>query len=145
MFYELLTLYYLCHMKKMQPKKIVEYWKKTAAHDYESMVTLYQQKRYSDSLFFGHIVLEKILKALVVQKTKQHSPYGHDLLKLQELAMLELSKEEIDFLDEMNAYNTRTRYPDYKLNIYKLCTREFTKTRLDKAMKLYKKLWKQTI
>lgn len=55
------------------------------------MIGLFKIKRYSDSLFFGHIVLEKILKALVVQKTKNQAPYSHDLIRLQETVKLELS------------------------------------------------------
>jgi len=51
-------------------KKIVEYWQKTAMRDYETMLGLFKIKRYPESLFFGHIALEKILKTLVVQETK---------------------------------------------------------------------------
>ena len=53
-------------MTEQNVKKIVEYWRKTAEYDYKTMVFLFKGKEYSNSLFFGHIVLEKILKALVV-------------------------------------------------------------------------------
>jgi HEPN domain-containing protein len=46
-------------MTKMQVKKIVDYWRKTAEHDYKTMLCLFKGKRYSDALFFGHIILEK--------------------------------------------------------------------------------------
>ena len=52
-------------MKEADIKKAVKYWRATAGHDYETMLALFQAKRYSDSLFYGHIVLEKILKARV--------------------------------------------------------------------------------
>lgn len=52
-------------------KEIIEYWIKTARHDYKTMQGLFESKRYSDSLFYGHIVLEKVLKALVIQKNKR--------------------------------------------------------------------------
>ncbi len=124
-------------VKEIEPKKISAYWKKTAEHDYETMDGLFKIKRYSESLFFGHIVLEKILKALVVQKTEKHAPFTHDLVKLLSIAETKFSKEDIDFLDEMNTYNLQTRYPDYKLGIYKLCTKEFTRKRIDKLKKVY--------
>lgn len=127
-------------MNKVDPRKITAYWKKTAVHDYETMRALFKTKRYSDTLFFGHIVLEKNLKAIVVRHTGQHAPFTHDLTKLAEIAELNLTKEEIIFLDEMNKYNIRARYPDYKLKIYKLCTKEYTQIQLNKVEKLYIKL-----
>jgi len=45
-------------------KKLVEYWQATAKRDYETMLGLFKIKRYPESLFFGHIVLEKILKGI---------------------------------------------------------------------------------
>lgn len=74
----------------MEQKELVKYWLKTAEHDYETMVGLYRIKRYADCLFFGHIVLEKVLKALVVQTTKKQAPRIHDLVRLQEKAKLSL-------------------------------------------------------
>ena len=55
-------------------KNAVEYWRKTAEHDYGTMQALYRGKQYSNSLFFGHIVLEKLLKGLVVKETGEQAP-----------------------------------------------------------------------
>ena len=127
-------------MKRQSVKKIVEYWTKTAAHDYETMLGLFRIKRYSDSLFFGHIVLEKILKGLVVKETKKEAPYIHNLTKLAEIAKCDLLKEEMDLLDVVNKFNIRSRYPEYKLQFYKQCNKEYAKNYLDEIIKLYKKL-----
>ena len=127
-------------MKKEDVKKIVKYWQKTAKHDYEVMLYLFKGKKYPESLFFGHIVLEKILKGLVVQKTKEQALYTHDLIKLESIAELELSKDEKDLLDEVNDFNIRARYPEYKLQFYKQCDKEYTKNYFDNTVNLYKKL-----
>jgi len=127
-------------MTEQNVKKIVEYWRKTAEYDYKTMVFLFKGKEYSNSLFFGHIVLEKILKALVVQRTKEQAPYIHDLVRLQEIAKLELSKEEINFLNKINDFNIRARYPEYKLQFYKACTKKYTEDYFYKIIELYKKL-----
>ena len=127
-------------MRKENVKKIVKYWQKTAEHDFETMLYLFKGKKYPESLFFGHIVLEKILKGLVVQKTKEQSPYIHDLIKLVELSECDLSKDEMDLLDVVNKFNIRARYPEYKLQFYKQCDREYTKKYFDEIIKLYKKL-----
>jgi HEPN domain-containing protein len=127
-------------LKKQSVKKIVEYWTKTAEHDYETMLGLFRIKRYSDSLFFGHIVLEKILKGFFVRETKEQAPHIHDLIRLQENAKIKLSKEEMKLLNEVNDFNIRARYPEYKLEFYKKCTKEYSKYYLDRIIKLYKKL-----
>ena len=127
-------------MKRQSVKKVAQYWTKTAEHDYETMLELFRIKRYSDSLFFGHIVLEKILKGLVVMETKTEAPYIHNLTKLAEIAKCDLFKEEMDLLDVVNKFNIRSRYPEYKLQFYKQCNRKYTKKYLDGIIKLYKKL-----
>lgn len=65
---------------------VIAYWLETAKHDYETMKVLHDNARYSDALFFGHVVLEKVLKSLVVKKTVKHAPHTHDLTRLQSLS-----------------------------------------------------------
>lgn len=121
-------------------KKLIEYWAITAEHDYATMLALFRTKRYSDSLFFAHIILEKILKAHVVKNTNHQAPKIHDLVRLQELAKLELSIEQVDLLNKINDFNIRARYPEYKLQFYKQCTKEYTDKYLKQAKQLYKEL-----
>ena len=127
-------------MNKEKAKELVKYWQVTAEHDYDTMIGLFKIKRYSDCLFFGHIILEKILKGLVVKKTKEQAPYVHDLIRLREIAEMELEEEEIDLLDRVNNFNIRSRYPEYKLQFYKQCTKDYTKNYLKGIIKLYEKL-----
>ena len=127
-------------MKSADIKKLVNYWKATAEHDYETMLVLFKCKRYSDSLFFAHIVLEKIFKAHVVKNIKRQAPRIHDLVRLQELAEIKLSDEKVELLNEINDFNIRARYPEYKLQFYKLCTRQYANKYLNESKKLYKEL-----
>lgn len=118
----------------------IQYWQKTAEHDYETMQVLFNNKRYSDALFFGHIILEKVLKGHVVKQTKKQAPYIHDLTRLAEIAQLNLSEKVMDFLDNVNDFNIRARYPEEKLAFYKKCTFAYTKDYFNKINKLYKEL-----
>jgi HEPN domain-containing protein len=70
-------------------QKIIKYWKKSAEKDFETAKTLFKLKHYPYCLFFSHLALEKLLKGLVVRKTKKHAPYTHDLVYLAELANTE--------------------------------------------------------
>ena len=82
-------------LSKERVEKLIEYWYKTAEHDYKTMLSLYRTKRYSDSLFFGHIILEKVLKGLVVKESKRQAPYIHDLIRLSEISRIKLIKKEL--------------------------------------------------
>lgn len=121
-------------------RQSIEYWEKTATRDYETMRALFRMKRYPECLFFGHIVLEKILKAYIVQHTKQQAPYIHDLVRLQSIAGLNLPKEILIFLNEINDFNIRARYPEYKLEFYKRCTKSYAEKYKSAITILYQKL-----
>ena len=100
----------------MEYKKLVEYWRKSAEHDYETMLGLYRIRRYSDCLFFGHMVLEKMFKALVVRNTEKDAPYVHNLVSLAKLSGLTLDKIDLALIGQINEFNIRARYPEYKLD-----------------------------
>ncbi len=125
---------------KKDIEKIVKYWEKTAEHDFETMSSLFEIKRYPESLFFGHIVLEKILKGLVVKETEEEAPYTHNLTKLAKIAKYDSLKDEIDLLDIVNDFNIRARYPEYKMQFYKQCDRKYAQNYINKITELYKKL-----
>ncbi|MFH1900331.1 MAG: HEPN domain-containing protein [Patescibacteria group bacterium] len=128
-------------LNNQKVKELISYWFTTSEHSYKTMLGLFDIKRYSDSLFFGHIVLEKILKACAVKQTREQAPYTHDLLQLSELANIDLLNKEIDLLDKMNDFNIRARYPDFKFKFYKKYNnKKYVKKYLEDAVKLYKKL-----
>ena len=132
-------------LSKVKVDKLIEYWHKTAEHDYETMVGLYRIRRYSDSLFFGHIILEKILKGLVVKETKRRAPYIHNLIELTQIGNLDLNKKEKVLLVEVNEFNISCRYPEEKLRFYKQVDKKYTKYYLDQIKKLYNKLCERLI
>lgn len=121
-------------------KNAIKYWKETAEHDYQTMDYLFKGKKYSDSLFFGHIVLEKILKALVVKETGEQAPFTHNLVKLEEITKLGFSKEFIEFLNQVNDFNIRARYPEQKLAFYKKSTPKYAEENLKRIKNMYKDL-----
>lgn len=122
-------------------KQLVEYWQKTAEHDYVTMISLYKARRFSDSLFFGHIILEKVLKGLVVLESGKQAPFTHDLLLLVKLLpYLALTEKEMNLLSEVGRFNIRTRYPDVKFRFYKQCTAIYTKRYFSAIDDLYQKL-----
>lgn len=119
--------------------KIINYWIKSAAKDWEVAKSLYRQKHYLHSLFFSQLVIEKILKALVVKVTKTHAPYTHNLVELAKRSKLSLVSHQLDFLDQLTNFNLEARYPDFKLRAYKKATPKLTKQYLSNTKKMF--LW----
>jgi len=106
--------------------KIIKYWIDSSDEDFITMLTLYENKRYSWSLFLGHLMIEKLLKALYVKENDKFPPLIHNLLRLAEQCNLRLTAEQQIFLATVTAFNINARYDDYKMSFQKTCTPEFS-------------------
>jgi HEPN domain-containing protein len=103
----------------------INYWIDSAEHDLSTAEALLETGKYDWSLFMGHLVLEKVLKALFVKGNENKIPPKiHNLVRLSEIALLELDSETKIFFDRVNDFNLEVRYPEYKNEFYKLCTKE---------------------
>jgi HEPN domain-containing protein len=118
--------------KNIDIEKTYNHWINTSDKDSITMIHLYHSKDYHWSLFIGHIVIERLLKACVVKETRKHAPFTHDLTKLSKLAGLSFSEEHLDWLDTISTFNLNVRYDSYKEAFYKKCTYEFTTEWIEK-------------
>lgn len=107
-------------------EKLKTYWVVSSNKDYQAMIHLLEKGDFTWSLFIGHLVIEKLLKAWYVQSTSKTPPFIHDLVRLAERSGLALSDEQKDILDTISAFNITGRYDDYKMEFHKKCTKEFT-------------------
>ena len=112
--------------KKIDIQKTINHWITISDQDYETMIHLYNSKDYHWALFMGHLVIERLLKAFVVKKTDNHSPFTHDLRRLSKLSEIEFDDEYKRWLDTITTFNLNARYDDYKQDFYKKCTSEYT-------------------
>lgn len=122
----------------MEKLDYIKYWIKTSADDLISMESVFIAGRYDWSLYIGHLALEKILKAVWVKNNESNIPTKtHNLLKISEEAKLEFNEEQILFLNRVTNFNLETRYPDYKLDFFKSCTKEFAAENIKMIKDLY--------
>ena len=63
---------------------IILYWRTSSDLNYSTMQNLMKTKEYPWALFMGHLVIEKLIKALYVKKLQKHPLLSHDLLRLFE-------------------------------------------------------------
>ena len=110
----------------MNREDILQYWIKCSDNDFRAMVHLFEKGDYSWSLFIGHLVIEKLLKAWYVQQVDISPPFIHDLVRLSEKAGLSLKEEQKDILDTISTFNLQARYDDYKMSFHRKCSRAFT-------------------
>src|SRR5438552_7445829 len=104
----------------------VKYWINGAENDLPVMDSMLNNAHFVWSLYIGHLVVEKMLKAFYTRDNKESPPKIHNLLQLAAATKLELTREQEEFLLEVNTFNIEARYPDYKYDFYKKCTKEFT-------------------
>lgn len=116
----------------------IRYWCESARHDLETAVDIYNAGKYDWCLFVGHLALEKIIKAVYVDRNDNLiPPKSHNLVRLAELSNIEMEDEKKLSLDKINDFNLQTRYPDYKLSFYKRCDASFAEVNLNKIKELF--------
>lgn len=111
----------------MDIEEHIKYWIDSSDDDFKAMIHLFEKGDNTWSLFIGHIVLEKLLKAWYVKANANTPPFIHDLVRLAEKGNLILDDDQKDILDTISAFNIRGRYDDYKREFYKKCSNSFTK------------------
>lgn len=124
--------------------KTIAYWIDSAKYDFETGKALLRSKKYPYALFFGHLAIEKLLKALIVKNTGEHAPYSHSLLMLARKSGLDIPESMLDQFAEFMEFHTEARYPDVKMDFYERCTSEFAHAKFKEVKEVYKWLLKKS-
>ena len=127
----------------LNKQKLIKYWIEGSDDDFETMMAMLHSKRYSWTLFIGHLMIEKLLKAYYVKIKSDYPPFIHNLLRLAEKAELDLPDDKKYLLLTITAFNINARYDDYKMSFKKKCTPEFTSQWVEKLKEL--RLWIKTL
>jgi len=124
-------------------KQHVDHWLNSSDESYRDMTALLEKKRWTASLYFGHLTLEKLLKAILAANNVQII-YTHKLCLLADACGLVLSDEQREELDIITEFNTATRYASVKAAIYKRCTPAYTKAQI-RIIKKWKKYMREAV
>lgn len=84
---------------------IILHWRESSEQNYTTMQNLIKTQDYSWALFMGHLVIEKLLKALYVKRLLKHPLFLHDLLRLTKIIDIELPVGYDEWLDEITTFN----------------------------------------
>ncbi len=124
----------------MDIKEKMRFWNQEAIEALTIAGDLYRLGHYVQALFFGHLAIEKLLKAKIVGIIKNEPLYSHDLVLLSSYAKIKLNTEDLDLLARINVYNIRGRYQDYKKSLHKQATKKFTDRELIAIRKIFKRI-----
>jgi HEPN domain-containing protein len=95
-------------------EKQLNYWILGSESNLETSMVLFDNVKSIEALFFCHLAVEKILKAMVVKVTAEIPPRTHDLFRLAEIANLEFSDSQTSLCQVLMRYQLEGRYPDYQ-------------------------------
>ena len=112
--------------KEIDIRKLIDYWIESSDDDFDTMIVMFDGKRFNWSLFVGHLMIEKLLKAYYVKSKQDHPPFIHNLLRIAELSEIKMTEKQKLFFVTVTAFNINARYDDYKLSFQKKCTFEYT-------------------
>jgi HEPN domain-containing protein len=123
----------------MTKEQHILHWVNSAQYDWTGAEHAFGSKDYMHCLFWAHLVLEKLAKAHWVRTHEDYiPPKVHNVVWLLEQSDIDLGEEMTDFLEGFNRFQLSGRYPDYKNDIYKVCTKEFTIAQMEKVKEVRK-------
>ena len=111
----------------MSQSEVITRWLDGAKRNLETARDLVKTGHYDWALFVGQLAIEKLLKSLVIAKTNESPPLVHDLVKLADIADIELSDQQRNDLVTITRFHIQARYDDVKYELYKTATKEYTK------------------
>jgi HEPN domain-containing protein len=129
--------------QELDKEKIISHWIESSDNDFNAMIDLFKTKHNNWALFMGHLVIEKLLKALYIKTKGEYPPMIHDLRRIFEKAGIKLEPPMQIILDSISRFNINARYDDYDQNFYQLCTDSFTGEWIDKIKEC--RLWIKTM
>lgn len=125
--------------QKFDQGKLIKFWVESSDDDFDTMIDMYSSKRYSWALFIGHLMIEKLLKAVYVNSKSDYPPHIHNLLRLAEKSDIKLDNDKKEQLVTITAFNINARYDDYKMSFKQRCTPEFTSEWINKLKEM--RIW----
>jgi HEPN domain-containing protein len=118
----------------MTKNEHISFWLSQSEDDWAAVDTLFQGKNYLQSLFFAHLVIEKICKALWIKHNQENvPPRTHNLIYLMTATPIKLDDDKSEFMLYLNRFQLEGRYPEYMTRMHNICNKEFTAEMIEKT------------
>ena len=124
----------------MTKQDYISFWIDQAEDDWTAVDTLFKGRNYLQSLFFAHLVIEKLCKSLWIKYNVENvPPRTHNLIHLLTSTPIKLNDDRSEFLLNLNRFQLEGRYPDYLTKLHNICNEQFTISILETTNQL--RLW----
>lgn len=108
-------------------KQHIEFWVEQADDDWKAVYTLLNGGNYLQSLFFAHLVIEKLCKSLWIKYNSDNiPPRTHNLINLLSSTPIKITEVQSEFLLKLNRFQLEGRYPEYMTQMHRICNESFT-------------------
>jgi HEPN domain-containing protein len=115
-----------------------DYWLELCDDDLITAKALLEAERFLWMGFICHLIVEKAIKAVIVDKTNQIPPKIHDLTKLACIGDIfeDMSNEQQDLLEKLLPLQIEARYPEYKSKVGEMISVEYYEELLEETEEL---------
>lgn len=111
----------------MTKQDYINFWIDQAEDDWTAVDTLFKGRNYLQSLFFAHLVIEKLCKSLWIKYNEENvPPRTHNLIHLLTSTPIKLNDDRSEFMLSLNRFQLEGRYPDYLTKLHNICNEQFT-------------------
>ena len=124
----------------MTKQDYINFWIEQAEDDWTAVDTLFKGRNFMQSLFFAHLVIEKLCKSLWIKYNEENvPPRTHNLIHLLTSTPIDLSDDRSELILSLNRFQLEGRYPDFLTKMHYICNEQFTVSMLDSTNQL--RLW----
>jgi HEPN domain-containing protein len=125
----------------MDQKEMIAYWYQSAEQNRNDAQSMFVSNHYDWSLFVWHLAIEKRLKGILTSKNLEQ-PKIHNLVKLIDMAGIDLTPQLRNELQEITTFNLEIRYAEYKYEFHKRADQKYAETWGKKCEEIYQ--WLKT-
>lgn len=120
-------------------ENITKKWLERARYDLDTAGAMHNARRYLYVAFMCQQSLEKLLKAIIIEKGKEVLR-SHNLVRLAEVAGVYglMNQEEQDFLADLTPFAIEARYGDYRSKLSEIIDRKTALGYFQKTKKAFK-------
>ena len=94
----------------MTKQEHINYWRLQVDNDFKASEVLCLAGYYAQSLFWAHLSLKKLLKALWISSNESNTPpFVHNLLRLATESKMDFTNDDLEFFSEMNMFQVKGR------------------------------------
>ena len=121
----------------MNKKEKIEYWLDIADYDLGTARAMMDADRYLYVIFMCQQAIEKLLKAIYINKIDGEPPRSHNLAFVFKKTGIVAAHDSIQHFNLLSAYYIESRYPEYKEKLSSIIDKERAKTLLQKTEEVY--------